>query len=119
MGASVLASPCLTRGTSYLAVTADGGDPVLRVKAHGAPPEEHAVPVKLDPLEAHAALTAVRTPISVLIRRDGGNFSCTLIGTSANGPRRVPVSLGAALEIARRGVHCVLRDEGAELADAS
>lgn len=117
--AAPLQFPGLPGGTSYITVTNADGAPALRLQACTGRSEEYAVPVTLDELAAERALSAVARPVAVMIRRVGEDFDCTLIGASSNGPRTVAVSVAGALELARRGIHCVLRCDSAVLADAS
>lgn len=47
--------------------------------------------------------------LAVDIRSSAGVLSCSVLGTTSTGPRRVPVTLGQALGLARTGVHTIFR----------
>ncbi len=108
----------LPDGTSYLRVDEVGGGTMWIQNPAGAS-GEFDVPVALDRIAAERALDAVGRPIAVIIRRLRHSFDCAVLGASLAGPRRVAISLGGALELSRRGVHCVLRCEATTLAEAS
>lgn len=72
---------------------------------------ECPLPVEPDAGAAQSALAHVVHPLAVAVDRAANGYACSLLGTSPDGPRRVTLSLGGALELARRGVHTVLRCE--------
>jgi hypothetical protein len=73
---------------------------------------ELAVDALPDP-DAAALVRLVMRPLAVLLCRRGEQLHCSVIGTAKGGPRRTPVTLGAALALCDSGVNTVVRCEGA------
>lgn len=94
-------------------VTVAPGDSGLAMVLRGPWGEsvECSLPVDPDVEAAQGALARVVHPPAVAVRRGIDSYECSLLGTSPDGPRRVTLSFGGALELVRSGVHAVLRCE--------
>lgn len=96
------------RGTSYVTdlKVIDGGVAArLRHPGGFTDIEFDCAPAAVD----RNADMGFRRLLAVDIRSSAGMLSCSVLGTTASGPRRVPVTLGQALGFAKAGVHTIFR----------
>lgn len=96
------------RGTSYLTdlkLTETGVAARLRHPGGITDIEFDCAPAVVD----RSADLGLDHLLAVDIRSSAGTLSCSVLGTTSSGPRRVSVTLGQALGFAKAGVHTVFR----------
>jgi hypothetical protein len=96
------------RGTSYvtdLKVTDTGVAARLRHPGGSTDIEFDCAPAVVD----RDAEMGFEWLLAVDIRSCAGMLSCSVLGTTSSGPRRVPVTLCQALGFAKSGVHTIFQ----------
>jgi len=102
----------LERGTGRVqGVIVRAGETLLRLGyPHGRDVVVAVSAVPLEVAETEPSMEGIR-PVAVRITNSRAGFACSVLATSATGPRRVRISIAQALGLCASGVHTVLCTE--------